>query len=340
MAGCLNPLKSTTTNKTFKTQSKLNYELFDTFSTVVSYAEDDKEVFEKNANDVYSLLGEYHKLFDIYYEYEGVVNLKTINKNAGKEALVVDKKLIDFLLYTKEIYELTNGETNVMMGAVLKLWHDARTDGITNPLKAKLPDVKLLEEANLHVSIDSLEIDEVNNTVRISDPNASIDVGAIGKGYATEQAGKLLESRNVNSYVLNIGGNIRIVGTKPDGTGWNTGVKNPFSNVEPSKPYSLYLNISDISCVTSGTYERYYIVDDKQYHHIIDKDTLMPSTYFSSLTILTKDSGLADALSTSLFCMSYEEGLKIIEKIGNVEAIWIFNDGNVVYTDGVNPIDL
>ena len=342
LAGCLNPLKSTseTTTKKIQIWQNYNYVLFDTMSTIASYAGDEQSTFFENSNYAFSVLEEYHKLFDIYHEYDGIVNLTTINKNAGKEPLVVDKKLVDFLLYTKEIYTLTNGEINVMMGSVLKLWHDARTDGINNPAEAKLPDMNLLEEASQHTGIDLLEIDETNNTVRISDPEASIDVGAIGKGYATEQAAIALEKRNVNSYVLNIGGNIKIIGTKPNGTGWNTGIKNPFYKTEPSKPYSLYLNISDISCVTSGVYERYYTVEGKQYHHVIDKDTLMPSEYFSSLTILTKNSGLADALTTALFCMSYEDGLEIINKIGNVDAIWVYNDGSVVYTDGVTPIDL
>jgi thiamine biosynthesis lipoprotein len=344
LAGCLNPLKSTTQNtgnNPIKPHpSVYNFEYFDTQSTITSYAGDDYNEYVKNANDAFSLLGEYHKLFDIYNQYEGIVNLRTINLNAGKEALVVDKKLIDFLLYAKEIYSLTNGETNVMMGSVLKLWHDERTNGKSDPLTAKLPDMSLLEEAKLHTSIDLLEIDVEKNTVRISDPKASIDVGAIGKGYATEKAAQLLESRNLSSYVLNIGGNIRILGTKVDGTGWNTGIKNPFYKTQIEKPFSIYLNISDISCVTSGVYERYYTVDGKDYHHIIDKDTLMPSTYFSSLTILTKDSGLADALSTALFSMSYEEGLEIVKKIDNVEVIWIDNEGKVIYTEGVNPIDL
>ena len=136
--------------------------------------------------------------------------------------------------------------------------------------------------------------------------------------------------------MLNIGGNLRIIGSKPDGTGWNTGIKNP---MDQSK-YSLYLNIKNISCVTSGDYERYFTYNGNKYHHVIDKDTLMPSNYFSSVTILVNDSGLADALSTALFSMSYEEGKLLVEKLGNVEVVWIYKDGTVVYTDGIIPIDL
>ena len=312
------------------------FQYFDTVSTIMNFKGDGQEEFGKNLEVVQDVLWEYHQLFDIYHEYSGVNNLCTLNKMAGGDPITVDQKLIDFLLYAKEIYKITNGETNVMLGSVLKLWHDARTTATNDPNNKYVPDTKALEEANLHTSIDLLEIDDENNTVRISDPKARIDVGALGKGYATEKLAQILEAKGCTSYVLNIGGNLRIIGKKLDGTGWNTGIKNPLNTMS----FSLYLNISDISCVTSGDYERYFTVDGKKYHHIIDKDTLMPSTQFSSVSILVKDSGLADALSTALFSMSYEEGKALVEKLGNVEVVWIYKDGTVVYTDGIIPIEL
>ena len=339
LTGCLSN-SSPEENEENKPQDQVwtytNFAYFDTVSNIYSYKGDGQTEFKENCDLVSALLDEYHKLFDIYYEHSGVVNLCTINKNAGKDPLVVDQKLIDFLLYAKEIYKTTKGETNVMLGSVLKLWHDARTVASGNPNKAYIPELTVLQEAALHTSIDFLEINDENNTVRISNEKARIDVGALGKGYATEKAAQLLESRGATSYVLNIGGNIRIVGSKTDGSGWNTGIKNP----QGTPAYSLYLNIKDTSCVTSGDYERYYTFEGKRYHHIIDKDTLMPAEYFSSVTILAKDSGLCDALSTALFAMPYEEGRQLIDSLENVEAIWIYKDGTVVYTDGVYPIEL
>lgn len=328
LTGCLNSVKET------KPMGMMYFSFFDTVSNIYSYAGDSQEKFNENCEEVASILEEYHKLFDIYHEYSGVNNLCTINKNAGGEAIVVDEKLIEFLLYTKEMYTLTNGKANVMLGAVLKLWHNAREYASNDPMNAKIPDIVLLEEAIKHTSIDLLEIDEENNTVRITDPSALIDVGAIGKGYATEKAAQHLEQKGITSYVLNIGGNIRIIGTKVNGDGWNTGIKNP---LDPSS-YAFYTNIADTSCVTSGDYERYFIADGKKYHHIIDSETLMPANYFSSITIITKDSGLADTLSTALFCMNYEDGLKLVESLGNVEVLWIYSDGSQKTTDGMISI--
>ena len=132
--------------------------------------------------------------------------------------------------------------------------------------------------------------------------------------------------------MLNIGGNIRIVGTKPDGGGWNTAVKDP---KDPESQYSAILNLTDTACVTSGNYERFFTVDGVRYHHIIDPDTLFPATQFASVTIVTRDSGLADALSTALFCMSYEDGRALAEKLGGVDVLWVEHDGTVRYTDGL-----
>lgn len=308
------------------------FTFFDTVSYIYSYEGDSQEDFEARCEGAAEVLRKYHKLFDIYYEHTGVTNLRTINKNAGGEPLKVDRELIDFLLYAKELYTKTGGEMNIMMGSVLKLWHDCRTTASTDSKNAKIPTEDELAGASLHTDFSSLEIDAENCTVRITDPEASIDVGALGKGYATEKAAEYLRSVGADSYVLNIGGNIRIIGNKPDGSGWATGIKNPANTEE----YALRIEIADTSCVTSGDYERFFVVDGKKYHHVIDKDTLMPSTYFSSVTVITADSGLADALSTALFCMSYEDGLALVNSIGGVDVLWITSDGTQYYTEGLS----
>ena len=318
------------------TKAESYYDYFDTVSVIISYAGDGEEAFAANCAAVSDILENYHKLFDIYYEYAGINNLKTVNKNAGKEPVKVDRELIDFLLYAKEIYTLTRGKTNIAMGSVLKLWHDAREDGINSPEKAYIPDETSLNEAAKHTDIDDVIINETDCTVFLADPQMSIDVGALGKGYAVEKAAELLISKNVTSYVLNIGGNIRAIGEKVTGKGFITGITNPDKSSLES--FVCRIDIRDISLVTSGDYERFYTVDGEHYHHIIDPETNMPSKYFSSVSVLTKDSGLADALSTALFCMSYEEGLAIIENIGGVDAIWVFPDGKVVMTNGIKTV--
>lgn len=308
---------------------------FDTVSYIYSYAEDSQKEFEARCGAVSEILGEYHRLFDIYHEYSEVANLRTLNLNAGKDPIKVDEKLIDFLLYAKELYNATNGEMNIMMGSVLSLWHECRENAASDPKNARIPEKDALDKAALHTDISLLEIDEENGTVRIADPEARIDVGALGKGYATEKAAEYLRADDADGYVLNIGGNIRIVGHKPDGSGWGTRIKDP---LDPEQS-ALMLDLADTSCVTSGDYERFFSVDGKKYHHIIDKDTLMPSTYFSSVTIITQDSGLADALSTALFTMSYEDGAALLKELDEtVDVLWITRDGTQYYTEGLREM--
>lgn len=348
-----------------KPQGMVNFIFFDTVSYVYSYAGDSQKDFEANGNGVFDILEEYHNLFDIYYEHTGVTNLRTLNLNAGGDAMKVDEKLIDFLLYAKELYQITHGEMNIMMGSVLSLWHDAREnksfEGLycgycrkfspaedctdnkcpqpdsTTGAKCQRPVVTFeyeLQQRAQHISIDALEINAENCTVRITDPNASMDVGALGKGYATEMAAQYLKEQGVSGYVLNIGGNLRLIGTKADGSEWSTGIKNPADTDQ----YAMIISLADTSCVTSGDYERYFTVAGKRYHHIIDKDTLMPATHFSSVSVITPNSGLADALSTALFTMSYEDGLALVEKIGNVQVLWITSDGTQYYTEGLEKL--
>lgn len=318
-------------------QGKTYYTFFDTVSTIYSYAGDDEAVFEENAAAASELLEDYHRRLDIYHEYSGMNNLCTVNKNAGGEAVTVDRETMDFLVYAKDLCAKTNGKLNIMFGAVLKPWHDSRERAADAPGSAAIPGMDTLKAAQTHTGLELLELDEDALTVRITDPDARLDVGAIGKGYATERAARLLEERGAESYVLNIGGNIRIVGHKPDGSGWMTGIKDPFDH---ESAYAMYLELADTSCVTSGIYERFFTVDGVRYHHIIDPDTLMPAQYFASVSVITKDSGLADALSTALFCMPQAEGQALIDRLDEeIQVLWIDLEGNQAYTDGIHPIN-
>ncbi len=332
LTGCPNPANMAE-NK-IEPKAMVYFTFFDTVSYIYSYADDTQEEFQQNCDEVSRMFVEYNKLFDIYHEYTGVTNLCTLNKNAGGEWLQVDERLVDFLLYAKELYNKTDGEMNIMMGAVLRPWHNAREEAKSDPSNARIPDAGILEEASRHIGIELLEIDAENSRVRISDADALIDVGALGKGYATEKAAEYLKNKNVTSYVLNIGGNIRIIGQKPDGSGWLTGIKNP----QAPDTYVSYITISDTSCVTSGNYERYFTADGERYHHIIDKDTLMPANYFASVSIICPDSGLADALSTALFCMDVDSGRQMISQFENVEVLWIEENGSLHMTDGYSAL--
>ena len=313
-------------------QSVTWYEYFGTVSVVQSFAGDDRSSFTATTDRVRELLKEYNELYDIYHEYSGVNNIRTINKNAGVRPVTVDQRIIDLLKYGIEVYELTSGEVNIMMGATLRLWHDAR-EGEDDGSHVLPSDGELLISA-AHTDISSLVINEEESTVYISDPEASLDVGAIAKGFATDRiAEAIVADKELTSdgYVLNIGGNIKLIGTK-QGNSWNVGITNPDKTSE--EKYATMIEAANTSIVTSGDYERYFTVDGKNYHHIIDKDTLYPASLYHSITVVCESSALADALSTALFCMEKNAGYDFVNNLDGVEAYWISTNGNPVASPG------
>ena len=306
---------------------------FDTATTVTGY-EADRESFDRISGEILAMLEEYHRLYTIYHRYEGMENLCTVNElqNGMHRAVTVDARIIDLLLYAKEMYALTDGRLNIAMGSVLSIWHDYRTAGMNEPWAAELPPMDRLADAAAHTDIDALVIDAEKFTVWISDPQMKLDVGAIAKGYAVEMVARSLEERGITGYVINVGGNVRTVGTKPNGEKWLAGIENP--NTDSDQTYVVYLQLAGESIVTSGSYQRYYTVGDRNYHHIIDADTLMPAEGYLSVSIVCGNSAMGDALSTALFCMPLEEGQALIESLPDAEALWILPDGSQRFSSG------
>lgn len=299
--------------------------LFDTVTTIVGYAESEEE-FRQQAQVIHDELLVYHQLFDIYTDYEGISNLKAINDQAGLSPVTVDSAIIELLLDCKDYYVLTDGKVNAAMGSILRLWHQARTEGISSPLTAQLPDEGELEHAAAHIDFDSIVIDEAASTVYISDPGVSLDVGAIAKGWAVQQVGEAAPE----GMLISVGGNVFATGPKDsDGTPWVIGIQNPDGS--STHLHTIYLTAGAV--VTSGDYQRTYTVDGEKYHHIIDPETRMPSAYWRSVTVVCADSALADALSTALFLLPLEQGRSLAEKCG-AEVLWIDPAGKEYMTPG------
>lgn len=313
--------------------TEYSFEYFDTVTTVVGY-EKSEEDFKARCSDIFALLGEYHRLFTIYNRYEDLENLCTVNELVDGEhrTVKVDPRVIEMLDYAKNMHALTEGKMNIAMGSVLSIWHDYRTEGMDDPSAARLPSLDELTEASKYTDIANIVTDEAASTVTVIEPKARLDVGAIAKGYAVEMAAKMLEEAGVSGYVINVGGNVRTVGSRADGTKWLVGIENPDESA--TEPYIAYLELAGESLVTSGSYQRYYVVDGKKYHHIIDPDTLYPSEKYTSVSVITEHSGRADALSTALFVMDFEHGMELVESIEKTEALWLFPDGTIKTSSG------
>lgn len=324
---------------------------FDTFDTVVRviyYAESEEKAEEYGAH-VHSRFLELHKKFDGYHTYEDQMSLMEVNQLAGQGKVALDPELYDLIELSLERYD-NYGVTNIAIGPVTDVWHEYR-DGhvvgldvqeeVQEGKVAELPPMELLEEAAKHSLRENIVLYPEEHAVEIKDPLGKIDLGAVAKGYATELVAKELEEMGVTAALISAGGNVRIIGTPPeaDRKYFGIGLQDPdaATGLEPEAENMIdQLYINDTSVVTSGDYQRFYVVDGKLYHHLIDPMTLFPADHFRAVTIVTEDSGLADFLSTTAFCLPYEESRALVESLDGVEAYWIHRDGSVTFTEGLS----
>lgn len=329
---------------------------FDTITTYMSYVSSEEE-FNEQCDYIEEQLNYYDQLFDKYNTYNGMNNLKTINDNAGKKAIEVDQPLIDLLNLSIERNRKISSKVNIAFGSVINIWHDYREEAESHDGVGTVPSDEELEEANQHTSIDSIEIDEKKKTVYINDALASIDVGATAKGYAIELIKDGLIEMGVDNFLLSGGGNVASHGQRKiqkEGEFYLddcadkfcVGIESPqdgnyaASADDPDSENEAVLVVQGESIVTSGDYQRFYQdVNGVRYHHLIDPETLYPAVHFRSVSIITEDSGLADFLSSAVFLMEYEEGLKLVNSLDGVEAIWLLEDGKIRMSDGLKDND-
>ena len=296
--------------------------LFDTVTTILSCSGTEAD-FQQQAQQIYQQLHTYHQLFDIYNDYPGINNLKTVNDQAGIQPVQVDPAVIQLLKACKEYYALTEGKVNVAMGSVLRLWHEARKTGI-------VPDREALEKAAAHTDFENVILNEADGTVFITDPAQSLDVGAVAKGWAAQQVAENAPA----GMLISVGGNVCVTGPKTEaGDPWVVGIQDS----DGAEAYLHTLRVSGGAVVTSGDYQRYFTADGQKYHHIIDPDTQMPAVYWRSITVICSDSALADALSTALFVLPLDQGRALAEKCG-VQALWVDQAGEESMTPGFSAL--
>lgn len=292
----------------------------DTYIHVKIYT-NNKNKAEDVLNNVEKIYKEYHELTDRYNHYDGILNVYDIYHNTLEdETLTLDSKLYEVLEYAdnwnKKYYKL-----NIEMGNIIDVWkkYCDSNEGI--------PTVEELKENSSYINLVLLGDNQVLN----NHPN--LDLGSLAKGYATEVAGDYLESIGINEYLINAGGNVK-VGESYNKEYYKIGVQSP---IESSDLLTI-VNGTHISVITSGGYERNYSYNGEIYHHIIDPDTLMPSNYMKGVTVIAKDSGEGDALSTILFLMSVEEGQKFIKDY-DVEVIWYTNDNQIIRSENFSDYE-
>lgn len=249
-----------------------------------------------------------------------------INQQAGRNWVSVSADTFHVIQAALNWAELTHGLFDPTVAPLVELW------GIGTG-RAHVPEPAALKAAQGMIDYRAVELDTKGKRVRLANSGMGLDLGSIAKGYAADIIAELLRSKGVRSGFLSLGGNIYVIGGKPDGSPWRIGIQNPFAE---RGIHTAVLEVKDTSIVTSGPYERYFLVDDKRYHHILDPTTGFPvDNGLASVTIVTPCSMTADALSTGVFLLGLEKGLAFLEGLDGVEGMLITDDRQVYITSGL-----
>jgi len=302
----------------------------------IGYAES-QAAFDRYANLVFERLEELHRLYDIFNDYEDFNNLYTINAGAGISPVGVSQEIIDMLIVAREAYDFTGGRTNAALGPVLSIWHEYRAQALTYPEAAQIPSLSALDGAAANISMTDVVIDAGNRTVFLRYQDMSLDVGSIAKGYAAGLAMAAATEAGLQSALLNIGGHVVTAGSPPGREHWNVAIQNPNAGIDGAPPAVDVINLTDATVSISGVHQRFYVVGEQTFGHIIDPDNLMPADLFTQVAVIHPQSWLADVLSTALFILPREEGAELARAAG-AEALWIDPDGNWFYTPGYEAL--
>lgn len=305
-------------NKNITPISKSNFYL-GTIVTIKIYDKADDEIFEK----VFNRIKEIENKMSINVNESEVIS---INKNSGINYVNVSNDT--FKVIEKGLYysELSKGYFDITIGPLVKLWNIGSED-------ARVPTAEEINEKIKKVNYKNVLLDKKNKEVFLRDTGMIIDLGGIAKGYAADEIKKILTQNGIKHAIINLGGNVYTIGSKPENSKWKIGIQNPIEN---RGQYLGIVKVKDKSVVTSGVYERYLEVDGKRYHHILNPYTGYPvENDLLAVSIISDKSIDGDGLSTSIFALGLKDGKKLVESLKGVDAIFITKDKEIYITSGL-----
>jgi len=291
--------------------------LLDTIVEITIYDKSSQKLFNELFDEIQSMESRYSR----YMEDSEV---SRINNNPGTYVSVSDDT---FELIEKSLYfsSISNGLYDVSIGPLVDLWGISRE----NP---KVPSQAEIDSAKEKIDYRKIMINKENKTVSIAG-GMSLDTGAIAKGFITDRLAAVLREKNIDSAILNLGGNLYLHGSKPDGSLWTIGIRDPFGM---QGDYIATVSLKDMSIVTSGIYERFFEEDGKRYHHILNPKTGYPEdNELASVSVISPSSTMCDGLSTTCFLLGLDGGMELIESLDDVEAVMITKDKKIYLSGGL-----
>lgn len=301
-------------------------ETFFIFDTVVNVKIYDDRANREHFNEIEALLNDIDGKISRTLESSEIYQ---VNSQSGKSPVKVSPETFELVEKALSYAKRTDGKFNPAIGNLVTLWNIGHEG-------AKVPDADLIEAAKALSDYHLIELNKDTHEIYLQKEGMAIDLGSIGKGYAADAIYEYLEAQDFSSAIIDLGGNIYAMGNKPGGKLWNIGIQDP--DKERGNPIGT-IQVADKTIVTSGIYERFFIEDGKLYQHILDPGTGYPvDNGISSVTVVTKHSTDADALSTTLFVLGIEDGLKFIEDTPDTEALFISKEKKLYATSGLKEL--
>ncbi|HSH34663.1 FAD:protein FMN transferase [Schnuerera sp.] len=296
--------------------------LMDTVITLKIYNHNDKKALNKAIDRLKEIEEKMSATID-------TSDVSLINKNSGIKPVKVHDDVFEVIQQAKYFATITDGAYEPTIGPLVDLWDITGTE---KDERDNIPAEEEIKNAMELVDYNDLELMD-DNQVFLKKKGMKLDLGGIVKGYAADEVKGILIEEGVESAIIDLGGNVYALGSKENGEAWKIGIQDPF---EVTGSFLGILSVKDKSIVTSGDYERYFMYEGEKYHHIINSNTGYPSeNEVSGISIISEKSIDGDALSTALFILGVDEGVKLINKLDDVEAIFITKQEEVFVNENI-----
>lgn len=284
----------------------------------ISVVADSRDWAEARIDDAVAEIQRIEKLLTTFSDDS---QTNAINQNAGIQPVKVDREVFELIARSIKISSITQGAFDITYGSIDKsLWNFDMN-------MTALPNAETARKAVRLINFRNVVLDAENCTVYLREKGMRIGFGGIGKGYAADRAKLILKQAGVESGVVNASGDLTAWGLQPNGHKWTIGIADPNREGEAFS----YMSVSDLSVATSGNYEKFVVIDGKKYSHTIDPRTGLPVSGIKSVTIITTNAEIADAMATPVTIMGVSAGLDMINQIKDIEAV-IIDDHNNLYT--------
>lgn len=293
--------------------------LLDTIVTIKLYGYEDTAIFE----EVFNYIRNLEKLLSVHIEGSDMWHLK---QNAGKQWTEVSKYTIEIIQHSIEISLVSEGFFDITAGPLINLWD-------IDPPYGHYPSERERENALALINYKDIEIDKDHNRIYLEREGMEANLGAIAKGYIADKVKQHLIEKGIDRGIINLGGNVLLIGNRSNGKDFKIGVQDPDSL---RGEYLGLVSASDKSIVSSGTYERYFIYENKKYHHILNPFTGFPQENgLKGVSIISNDSTNGDAFSTTIFLLGIEKGMTLVESREDLEAIFVTDDNKLYLSSGL-----